>query len=206
MTRLIEEQISAFLDGELSAEEAELLVRRLENEDGHRFTLARYGLIGECVRGATSELALGLHRRVGERLADVEVPAPESGPRSWRVAAGVAACVVTLFAVTMVAVNRPDLVPGSGAGSQTAEFAAVTAPGPSGTAQELTLNRVSATDGNKPESESVIEPARLTQYLVYHGGYSGSFSRQVMDSRIVGQPAAPAPSAGFQRAGWRDEN
>ena len=42
VTRSIEEQLSAFMDGELPEEELQLLVRRLERDEEHRATLARY--------------------------------------------------------------------------------------------------------------------------------------------------------------------
>ncbi len=51
MTQTIEEQISAFCDGELPDEEFELLLRRLERTEAHSETLARYSLIGELIRG-----------------------------------------------------------------------------------------------------------------------------------------------------------
>ena len=201
MTRLIEEQISAFLDGELSAEEAELLVRRLENEDDHRFTLARYGLIGECVRGANSEFALGLHRRVGEQLADDVTPIQEAVSRRWAIPAGVAASLV--LAATALLINWP--------GNETGVSPSpVSVPQTVATTDESTTEFVATVSGTgagadtSQGSEPIIEPARLTQYLVSHGGHSGSFSRQVMDSRIVGQPASGGRT-GFQRAGWRDD-
>lgn len=65
VTRSIEEQLSAFLDGELSPEELALLVRRLERDESYRATLARYATIGGVMR---SEPLLqgrnGLHTNV----------------------------------------------------------------------------------------------------------------------------------------------
>jgi len=51
MTQTIEEQISAFCDGELPNEELELRARRLERGEAHCATLARYSLLGELIRG-----------------------------------------------------------------------------------------------------------------------------------------------------------
>ena len=54
VNRNIEEQLSAFIDGELSADELQLLVRRLERNDDYRATLARYASIGGMLRNDPS--------------------------------------------------------------------------------------------------------------------------------------------------------
>jgi len=51
MTQTIEEQISAFCDGELPDEELELLLRRFERGEAHWAILARYSLLGELIHG-----------------------------------------------------------------------------------------------------------------------------------------------------------
>ena len=51
MSGKIEDQISAFTDDELSAEECEFLVRRLERDPESREKVLRYAAIGSAIRG-----------------------------------------------------------------------------------------------------------------------------------------------------------
>src|SRR5690606_27634270 len=51
MTEHIQDQLSAFIDDELSEEESAFLVRRLERDATARGQLARYALIGAALRG-----------------------------------------------------------------------------------------------------------------------------------------------------------
>ena len=57
MSDRLNEQLSALLDGELSAGEAELLLRRLDRDAELRGTLSRYTLIGDAVRVTRLEAA-----------------------------------------------------------------------------------------------------------------------------------------------------
>ena len=50
MTDPIHEQLSAFLDGELSAAESELLLKRVERDTELKVLLERYVLAGEALR------------------------------------------------------------------------------------------------------------------------------------------------------------
>ena len=50
MTDRLHEQLSAFLDGELPAAEAQLLLARLERDPLLRATLTRYTLAGDALR------------------------------------------------------------------------------------------------------------------------------------------------------------
>ena len=51
MTGQIQEQISAFSDDELSPEECEFLVRRLERDSESREKVQSYAVIGAALRG-----------------------------------------------------------------------------------------------------------------------------------------------------------
>jgi len=71
VTRHIEEQLSAFLDGELPQEELALLVRRLERDESYRATLDRYALIGGALRNdLTTAAATSLRRSIMAALDD----------------------------------------------------------------------------------------------------------------------------------------
>src|SRR5690606_26417936 len=52
MSEQIHDQVSAFIDDELSAEESAFLVRRFERDPESRNKLVRYSLIGSALRGA----------------------------------------------------------------------------------------------------------------------------------------------------------
>jgi len=55
MTDQINDQISAFIDNELSADESALLVRRFERDPESRTRAMRYTLIGASLRGELLE-------------------------------------------------------------------------------------------------------------------------------------------------------
>ena len=55
MTDQINDQISAFIDNELSADESALLVRRFERDAEARARAQRYTLIGSALRGELLE-------------------------------------------------------------------------------------------------------------------------------------------------------
>ncbi len=55
MSEQIREQVSAFLDGELPDSETELLLKRLTRDGELRESFGRYSLIGEALRGASSD-------------------------------------------------------------------------------------------------------------------------------------------------------
>ena len=78
VTRNIEEQLSAFLDGELPQEELALLVRRLGRDESHRATLDRYALIGGALRNDSAAAdAARLRRAIMASLGDDSDGLPE---------------------------------------------------------------------------------------------------------------------------------
>lgn len=58
MSERLHEQLSALLDGELPAGEAELLLARLQRDPALRATLARYTLTGDAIRVASLQAAV----------------------------------------------------------------------------------------------------------------------------------------------------
>src|SRR5271168_2706519 len=95
MSEQIREQVSAFLDGELPGSETELLLKRLTRDGELRESFGRYALIGEAVRGSSSDIVTkGFASRVN--LAIDGEPAQITGHASksrashwWRPLAGV---------------------------------------------------------------------------------------------------------------------
>lgn len=209
MNEYLRNQLSAFIDGELPKHEIELLFKRLDGNGDLRATLARYSLIGESLRTRPAE---GPSRTFSERVrVAVEADGPlagEAGARlrwSWfKPVAGfaVAATVATiaLFGLQRLQAPTLDQSPqmaanevGNGATSLVIGDPAMTAA-PSYTVPEP------ATEG------SMVNAARLTNYVVAHSEYSSPLGRRNVLSGIVAedprlltvpeeQLAAPADAA-----------
>jgi negative regulator of sigma E activity len=113
MTEQISDQISAFIDDELSDEESAFLVRRFERDAEARSRAARYTLIGAALRdelvGANPEI---LRRRISAALTGT-APAAQQRPAArvqWRylrpvVGVGIAATVAVASLVGLRAIN-----------------------------------------------------------------------------------------------------
>jgi negative regulator of sigma E activity len=111
-------QISAFVDGELPGNEAELLLRRMSQDAQLRAQVAEYLEIGRAMRGEASFAGMdSLRDRVVAELDDrapevVELSETADKPRSWRPFAGVAVAatvaVAGIFALRQTGVEQPD--------------------------------------------------------------------------------------------------
>lgn len=172
----VDEQLSAWLDDELPPAEAELLARRLVQDQDRRARLARYGLIGETLRAGRSptRAALSLSQRVSlalESAGDPEeiLPRPVAGRGTRRLLAVAAAA---LLAVALLTVERGR----------------VTAPVIQSAGLAPVVNPVATTRIESP-AEASLSPRRLTGYLVRHGEYSGFLSAKLTDSHIVNNRA-----------------
>jgi negative regulator of sigma E activity len=173
MKHVVEEQLSAFLDGELPDAEAELLLRRLDQDSDSRARLGRYALIGQLLRG---DSALGggavLATRISAAVA-AEAAHVQSAPRARRhlaslATAGIAAAagLVVLAGLLSLGTFTPPQAP--------VASAPMPAPAPN----------VRPADFRSP-AHAPIEPDRLTAYLVAHGDVAGGLSRQVVSSHVV---------------------
>lgn len=171
----VDEQLSAWLDDELPSAEAELLSRRLSHDQDRRAVLARYSLIGECLRSGASPVqhALNLSHRVSVVLGSADTPAMDPPPhavrRRWRPLFAVAAAAV-LAAVLLLVERGPP--------------AAVTAPAVQTAGFTPGVARAASTLISGP-AEASLSTRRLTGYLVRHGEYSGFLSAKLTDSHIV---------------------
>jgi negative regulator of sigma E activity len=198
MVQSVEEQLSAFLDGELPAEELELLLARLDREPARRAKLARYAMIGECIRsGSASIEALTLVERVRVALmeddATAAAPAPASSglhvPRRWLAAGAAAAIAAAAALIVMNSAAPPGDAPD---GAAPVVIAEQQPPAPARAAAEEPLADIT------PNANHRLSPraaARLTEYLVAHGQYTNPLSRSNFDSHLV--------SARAERASWR---
>ncbi len=117
MTALIHEQLSAWMDSELDAQEAELLLRRLEADPPLCARLERYHIIGEALRRELpAEMDLELAPRVMTALADEHAPILPSKSRTsgWWKSVPVLAIAASLAAVTVLTLRTqpaPTLTP-----------------------------------------------------------------------------------------------
>jgi anti-sigma-K factor RskA len=184
MTEQISDQISAFIDDELSDEESAFLLRRFERDTDARSRAARYTMIGAALRdelvGSDPEI---LRRRIAAALTGTAPAAQQrSTPRvQWRYlrpafGVGIAATVAVAAIVGLRAVNFARVgVPG--AATATAPLQARTSdPAPS----YVVPRDVS-------DAPVVIAPAvRLTNYVMHHSEYASRLSRLPVHSNVVG--------------------
>lgn len=190
VNRSIKEQLSAFIDGELPAEELELLLRRLERDKDHRATLARYAAISGVIRGEALVARSGEFRgrvmaAVSEQRATGE-PETEPSHRSrtgFAVAGGLAVAVALVFVLGLDA-DFPESQP------SVETVALDPMPVNPSQPQERDAGGFQALPAARQAS---LNPERMTSYLVAHGQYARAFQSTMMDSRIV------APRASFER-------
>ncbi len=201
MTEQINDQISAFIDDELSAEESALLVRRFERDPNARGQALRYSMIGAALRGELLEPHPSvLQRRIAAALSGVAPPpVPRQAPRwSMRVARplaglGIAAAVAVAAIGTLRYVNQGGVAP-----AVTGEVTAPLLARDAGLAPAYVVPQDAAPAG------PVTPPIRLTNYLIHHSEYASRLGRTSVNSNVVGAGvelvAAPPEEAEAQ---WR---
>lgn len=190
MNEYLQNQLSAFIDGELPKHEIELLFKRLDGNAELRATLARYSLIGESLRTRPAE---GPSRTFSERVrVAVEADGPlagDGGARmrwSWFKPVAGFAVAATVATIALVGLQRlqaptpdqPPLLaasdPANGAVSVMIDDPALTAA-PSYTVPEPAT------------ASSLVNAARLTNYVVAHSEYSSPLGRRNVLSGIVAE-------------------
>ncbi len=181
MTEKLQNQISAFIDGELPDAEQELLIRRLARDTECRATLRRYALIGSVMRSfsvnlAVADLSQGVAVAIeSEPSHDGTGTAEDRLFRVLKPIAGIAvAASVALLAI--VSLQAPD-VDGIG------ESPPVVQAGMGGNVSAVPVNYV-------PDNNS----DRLTNYLIQHSEYSPMGSRNVL-LEIIGNDEVVAEKA-----------
>lgn len=190
MSEILGEQLSAFLDGELPAEEIDLLLTRLDRDPELRSRYARYTMVGECLSsGSACSEALVVAERVRAALEQEAGghSTPALSPRATSpglLAFGAAAAlaVVALFVVgprTWQSRQVPVMA--------RSEASAFTARG--GTADQIVM--ISPGLGHRADPRTA---ARLTGYLAAHVSYASPLSRSTMGSHLV--------SAHLEHATW----
>ncbi len=165
-------QVSAFVDGELPDNEADLLVRRLSQDSGLRRQVAEYLAVGRIMRGEYSahgsdvlreRIAAELDERPLQEPADTVVPARTSRYVRPVAGAAIAAAValVAIFGLGRVA-DVDNAVPGT----------AVVA------------------DEAVSETVPTMTDDELRRYMVLHGSDLNSFSTRVTSLQIRAEELA----------------
>ena len=188
MTEQINDQISAFIDDELSAEESALLVRRFERDSNARAQALRYTMIGAALRGEVLEPhSSALRRRIAAALDGV-VPATERPAARWSaryarplLGLGIAAAVAVAAIGTLRLVNDAGVAPNGAAAGGTV----------------LARDQVVAPSYVVPQDATpagpVTSPIRLTNYLIHHSVYASGLGRASVSSNVVGATVEPMP-------------
>ncbi|MEO8464858.1 MAG: sigma-E factor negative regulatory protein [Gammaproteobacteria bacterium] len=189
MTEQINDQISAFIDDELSAEESALLVRRFEREPNVRARALRYTMIGAALRGELLQPHSSMLRRritaaldgavtTTERLA-----APRGSARYARplLGLGIAAAVAVAAIGTLRLVNEAGVAPNGAIGGTVLARDQVVAP-----------SYVVPQDATP--AGPVTSPIRLTNYLIHHSEYASGLGRASVSSNVVGATVEPMPT------------
>lgn len=176
MTEQFDEQISEFIDDEMSLEECEFFVRRLQRDDASRSRYMRYQMIGAAVRG---EYLAGIRKRVAAEVpvAKGRMRAPGSfGATAGRYAAGLGiAASVALVAVIGLR--------GLGTDSSLADGAT----GSSLTADSLEPASYVVPDSSIEAQQLVRVPTEVRgiQYLFQHTAFASGLNRTIMHSSVV---------------------
>ena len=191
----VHDQISAFLDDELSDEETAFLVRRFERDTEARDQLRRYTAIGCALRGElTTADPDVLRRRIASALHGAapqqQAAARLASPQPWRsrlvrpfVGVGIAAAVAIAAVIALRSANEARF-PAEGALDRSPVQANQWTEPPS-----YVVPQEAAAGG------PVAPPIRLTNYLMRHGEYASGLSRTSVHSNVVGTAESPAPSA-----------
>lgn len=174
MTERINEQMSAFLDGELPADEARLLVRRLERDPALRRAFANYVLAGEVLAapggvtaspGFAARVSAAIDASPSEATENPRQRPSRHAPRWTRPA--VATAVAASAALAAVLLVRPDVREGQ----------LLTAGG-----------RSPAALATLPIAQSSPTPAqsqRLAGYLVAHSQFTSPIGRRNVWSGVL---------------------
>ena len=170
MSDSFNEKISQFIDDEMSVEEGEFFVRRLQSDEDARRRYLRYQLIGAAVRGDYRDLdAAEFDGRGDQTLESHARPTETSGWVPLAGGVGIVAALVFVAVFGLGGIQRGQQAPAD-TGSRVASIGA-------------------------PDVQSFVgTPAQVTgiQYRMLHANFTSGLNRTIMRSSvIVGQDADP---------------
>lgn len=212
MSDLLNEQLSALLDGELPPEETALLLRRLRREPALAEQLARYRLCGEVLRGERIQARPDFAMRISAAIAEEPAYTATASTRGrapqarWLRAAGgfsVAAAVasVAVLVLRQSPVLSPPVQPmatvtigQAPAASAPATLAAVSTLAPAATqalasrAAERSTEPVTYVTPPVRSGLGEIPAASLAHYVVAHSEVSSPLARSSVLTSLVAAP------------------
>jgi sigma-E factor negative regulatory protein RseA len=198
MTDPIHEQLSAFLDGELSAVESELLLKRVARDPELKVRLERYVLAGEALRATAvqSRPSRDFSARIAASIDRETAPGRARHVAQWlkpvaggAIAAGVAAVALVSFQVTPMLTSQEAV-----RGDDTATVAQTAAPLSQSSAGRATDVRDTAADSSftvpirerrMPPPIQVVNNGRLANFVVAHSEYSSPLGRRNVLTGLV---------------------
>jgi negative regulator of sigma E activity len=186
MTDQINDQISAFIDNELSADESALLVRRFERDTEARARAMRYTLIGASLRGELLEPHPSvLRQRLAAALSGATAPSVPKARERWTdrwarplLGVGIAAAVAVVAIGTLRSLSEVAPAPDNLSGLQQPVRDTVPVP-------------IYVVPQDTDESRTDA-PIRLTNYLMHHGEFASGLSRTSVNSNVLGGAIQPA--------------
>jgi sigma-E factor negative regulatory protein RseA len=190
MTDQINDQISAFIDNELSADESALLVRRFERDTDARARAMRYTLIGASLRGELLEphpsvlrqrIASALSGNTTGNTTPLAPKAREPWTDRWArplLGVGIAATVAVVAIGTLRSLNEASVAPSG------LPFAGAVPVQASDRAVDYVVPQVTS-------DERVDSPIRLTNYLMHHGEFASGLTRTSVNSNVLGGTTEP---------------
>jgi len=189
MTDQINDQISAFIDNELSADESALLVRRFERDPESRTRAMRYTLIGASLRGELLEPHPSvLRQRVAAALSGGGVAPSTLKPRErwadrWAhplLGVGIAATVAVVAIGTLRLLNEAAFAP-----VDATPLAAIPLQ-----VSDPVNAPIYVVPPDADQQSRTVAP-RLANYLMHHGEFASGLTRTSVNSNVVGAVMEP---------------
>lgn len=208
MSEHIDEQISEFIDDELSVDQCEFFVRRLQRDREARARYLRYQLIGAAVRGEhlainaalAGQAAGALAGQAAGALAGQAAGTPAAGEAAsdsaatasvrQRLAAGTnQAAAGAGGRLTAISRHRVALIGGVAASLALAAVVIATLPGLDGIGGEFfASDSVAGTAGGGDEFAGSRADVMGMQYVIQHTGFTSGLSRTNMHSSVIAGP------------------
>ena len=187
MSEQLQDQISAFADDELSAEECAFLVRLLGRDPKSRDRVMRYSVIGAALRGELPNPDPDvLLRRVQAELDGTrsveKAPAVRPGPKRYfrpAIGLGIAASVAVAALALLNVANSP-----TGTSDRAPQIAG-TATGVGLQDQPSYVVPLEAAGTVAMGDALPSPPIRLTNYLITHGQYAPGIRRTSIHTNVI---------------------
>lgn len=168
MTKHIEEQLSAFVDGELEAKEADGLISQILDNDELRSRWANYHLVSHSIHAESTNNTIDLSQSISQALSnEPTIFAPQHRkrvmPAAFKQVVGMAiAATVAAVAVLMVQPEEQNLFNPAGSGN-------VASATPFTTKQDILPVTVGGVNWSTAQPSVA---SKLNTYLVNHNTYS----------------------------------